>query len=442
MINIQNIIICVMTVTLAACSSFSHTNIKQEQDEPVQSRATFDVTTERGHDDALVILALSGGGSRAAYWSASIMLRLQTVFESAGVDILSEVDAISSVSGGSLPAAYYVISTEPGEPPLYGRVWDEKTVKKLMSKNYTRRWFGNWFWPTNIVKFWFTAYDRTDIMAQTLSDNLYDKRPLGGDLKIRDLNPLRPYLVLNATNGTRGDGSFGTPFTFTEQEFSRIGSDVNDYDLARAVMGTATFPAVFNYMTVRNFRDSPDKPYKYTHLFDGGNVDNLGLKGVGNILDAVKTNGTNYRKLVVILIDSYTSKRGVSSSAPDTRKFLDFIVDSNFIDATDSLLTASRDEVLNTFKSREEFRVGDGLPPQQAKQTVFCHIQFADVQEIGLRDALNNIPTNFSISAENTAYIDRAVDQLIVPENSCLVEIKNILTNRPNVMEPIFEHQN
>jgi predicted acylesterase/phospholipase RssA len=128
---------------------YSHTNTRLAgKSEPV-SRATLHVTSERGRDDALVVLAFSGGGSRAAYWSASTMLQLQKVF--LDIDILCEVDVISSVSGGSLPAAYYGISTDTTapcrEPALskgHGHKWDEKTVKELMTRNYINRWFGNW----------------------------------------------------------------------------------------------------------------------------------------------------------------------------------------------------------------------------------------------------------------------------------------------------------
>ena len=87
---------------------------------PPASRATFDIRDDRGEKDVLVLLALSGGGSRAAYFSGAVMLRLQQVFTD--LDLLQEVDVISAVSGGSLPAAYYAVSRDRavrlrGEPP-------------------------------------------------------------------------------------------------------------------------------------------------------------------------------------------------------------------------------------------------------------------------------------------------------------------------------------
>lgn len=423
-LNMKTGIWIAVVLMLSACgfSPYSHTNIARRDAVIEPSRATLNVTSERGRDDTLFVLALSGGGSRAAYWSANVMLALQTTFPD--VDMLCEVDVISSVSGGSLPAAYYGISTDavpcPGavEQPGYGRGWDRAVVRRLMRKDYINKWFGNWFWPTNVAKYWTTSYDRSDIMAQTLADNLYDKRPMGWDLTMADLLPDRPYLILNATNGT--SDTFGESFTFTADDFLTLKSDINDYNLGRAVMGTATFPAVFNYMTLRNF----DKD-AYTHIFDGGNVDNLGLTGVSRMLDVVGDRVP--QRVVVILVDAFTGKSGVDPERPDSRRFADFIIDSNFIDATDSLLAANRKRALKHFKQRLAQLIDGDATNGRKTHTIFYHIKFADVKDPALKAEVNDIPTNFKITRPNTQVIDRVVEKLFNPENICLLAIRDLL---------------
>jgi len=415
-------------------------------------KATFSVVPARGKTKAktntLVILALSGGGSRAAYWSAKTMLRLQTVFHSDNpdddLDILGEVDAISSVSGGSLPAAYYAISADASnqsEPSRSHHEWNDATVTRLMSKNYIARWIGNWFRPNNIAKFWFTGFNRTDIMAQTLANNLFYASLLGKDLTLGDLRPSRPYLILNATNGTRE--LFGKPFTFTSDNFVNIRSNVDDYSLARAVMGTATFPAVFNYMTLRDYRDqcpnaaaSPQK--QYVHIFDGGNYDNLGLKSVTDIFEQLHANGTTYSNVVVILVDAYTDHAGVSASRADPRGPSDYIVDRDVVASTDALLQENRTAILYNFKQDFTVRFGG----EMASHALFYHLQFADIPASNpLNGQLNSIPTDFSIGSADRKAIDAAAALLLTPQNDCLLAIKSLLTTgRHTLADPICKY--
>ncbi|MFM2067858.1 MAG: hypothetical protein RLZZ584_2767 [Pseudomonadota bacterium] len=332
--------------------------------------------------DALVLMALSGGGSRAALFSAQVMLEMQKMqlgIDGKASNLLHEVDAISSVSGGSLPAAYYAISHDPHQPcaGMSRRVWDEPTVTELMTNNYLGRWFGNLFWPGNVLQFWLTAFDRTDIMAQTLSDNLYDKVPGGVDLTMAQLNPLRPNLILNATVGSRSDDArlpFGSIFTFTAEDFGRIASSIDSYSVGRAVMATATFPGAFNFMTLcdyawkkseyrsRSCRDRDDP--RYLHLFDGGNADNLGLTSLKRVIWSTLDKGEQPHlprsKLVVLVVDSFIDSRGASPQVANPRGALDYLIDTNFIDATDVLLESNRRRLIHEFDRGNLFPFGAG----------------------------------------------------------------------------------
>lgn len=425
-------ILLLSLVFAAGCTHINATRNSEQngEEDKATMKASFIIAKDLGisskdikENQTLVILALSGGGSRAAYWSSEIMLKLGEVFNNekhGNLDLLKEVDVISSVSGGSLPAAYYAISKDPCdscENAEIDRLWDEYTVRKLMSRDYITRWFYNWFWPTNIAQYWFTSYDRSDIMAQTFADNMFDNSTTGWDLKFKDINPERPNLILNATNGSGGE--FGEPFTFTIEDFhTKLGSQLSDYDIAWAVMATASFPAVFNYMTLENFRATDDK--KYVHVFDGGNTDNLGLKSAKRVIE---NNDEKYKQVVVILVDAYTESRGVNRKEPDARKYFDFVVDTNFLDSTDSLLANVRGELLSTMKNDLN---------HLGKKAIFYHIGFNDIKRLGdaeLYRELNGIATNFKIGKEEKGHIEEAAKRLITADNKCLVKIKSVILN-------------
>ena len=401
------------------CALNAYNNIKLSKVKTNENiKATHVVENRKGsNENALVILALSGGGSRAAYFSSLVMLSLDKL------DLLKEVDVISSVSGGSLPAAYYAISKDPINSTAGDRVWEEETVKSVMSKNYTLRWFGNWFWPTNIAKYWFTAYNRSDIMAQTFADNLFDNKISGVDFKFNDINPDRPDIILNATNGTTGE--FSNLFTFTREDFNRINSDLGEYDISMAVMASACFPSVFNYINLRNFSEKE----KYIHVFDGGNSDNLGLLSVFWVLDNAKE---KYSKIILILVDSFIEGGGVSDVVPDGRQLFDYVIDSNFMDSLDSLLSRNRESLVEDMINYFNY-----LHTNVKNKVIFYHIKFNNVKEFEknpdsdekLYQKVNSIKTDFKISNADQFSLEKVTELFIKNENICLQKIKNILSD-------------
>lgn len=543
-----SLVTCVLACT--GCTSFSHTNKPLPPEPPLQTasvpaapstRATFAVGGERGNPRVLMFLALSGGGSRAAYLSASAMLKLQTLYRE--VDLLDEVDVVSSVSGGSLTAALYAASRDTtlaapalaaalgplvaGTPlatrlkvdaaahtvqctapldardatwlaerlPAHGpalrrldtlcrqaplshlRDWTPPSVLELTRRNYLLRWFGNWLWPQNIVRYWFTAYDRGDIMAQTLGDNLYGTRFLGSHLSFGELNPTRPYLLLNATTAADQDApginaadeyAFGSVFTFTEQDFrDRIHSDLATYSVARAVTASSAFPLVFPHHTLRDFRPGALQTYcqdnrggtlrctdkQYLHVFDGGNSDNLGLKSIKRAIFTLEAEGRlTHDRIVVVLIDAFTKPHGASRLDADPRGPLGLLLDANLSDAVDSLLQINRARLLAEFDSgRLRFGGADcrsetrELPGALCKalteggrssldlrdRLVFYHFGFDDVVAVDARHAalkrkLDAIPTSFKLDERDARLLDEAVEVVLSPANPCLQQLRDL----------------
>jgi len=444
----KNIIMLVLILfAVEGCSTFAYFNepLDPQKTDLTNNRAQFAIERDRGADETLFILALSGGGSRAAYFSSEVMLALQNItVPDNNRNMLKSIDAISSVSGGSLPAAYYAISRDPEDDSkkvVSDRVWDRKTVEDIMSRNYIARWIGNWFWPDNIALYWATAYDRSDIMGQTLADNMFDTSVAGTDLKFKDINPERPYIIINSTSGT--SNNFGESFTFTNDDFQKLGSDITNYHVFRAVMASASFPAVFNYMTLFNYNHK-GKGKEYLHVFDGGNFDNLGLDSTRKII-SMKEN-EKYKNVVVLLVDAFTRPQGVPNYEYDARSGVTYALDFNFLDSTDSLLKKVRQDSLAAMEQLVQTLEDSG------KHAVFYHLSFSDVahfkgetakvkeydlatEEYVMRDrplidVLNEIPTNFNISDEHRDAISKAVKLLISPENNCVQEIQALLANK------------
>ena len=430
-----------LAAILQGCNTLAYTNSPQLDDPPLSAgRASFALEEDRGeHHKTLFVLALSGGGSRAAYWSASSMLKLQTLYQD--LDMLAEVDAISAISGGSMSAAYYAISADGENDPYFemekGKrpIWDE-SVKQAVTINFLGRWFGNWFWPHNFLRFWFTAYDRTDIMAETLSDNLYDTHS-GHDFTLGEINPNRPNLILNATISSGEDYAKG--FTYTKEDFhDYLCSNVDDYELARAVMSSASFPAAFNSMTLRSY-GQPDQQgrcaalderaeKRYLHTIDGGTFDNLGL---ASGLRFLHENDQDYERIVVILIDAYAKPMGLSTTDPNPRSPLDYIIDTNFMDSVNALMDRNRSKVLSDMRNYAFRNAAEG------KQTIFYHVTFESFNDEmrleqgsdqSLKQALFEIPTSLSIDQAGKDAIDAAVEQMFTPDNLCLQKIAGLLT--------------
>ncbi len=478
-------------------------------------RASYVLAEPRGRSDVLVILALSGGGSRAAYFSAGVMLQLEKVFS---INILKEVDVISSVSGGSLAAAYYAVSRDAdgsvstemplpvaslpadsfdesagaatrisyndGQLTVQGplresqfaalqaafpglddrlhqlrerceqvqtrdRVWEATKVRQLMSRDYLSKWFGHWFFPHNIARYWFTSFTRTNIMADVFADDLFDSGWRGKDLLYADLMLERPYLIVNATNATdppvaslptvapvsdkamdipespmptpmscpwKPPEAAYKPFTFTTDDFvGALGRhDLGEFRVSDAVMSSAAFPAVFNYVSL----ERAGHPRSYTHVFDGGNYDNLGLTSAHTII----TCNDQPKKVIVLLVDSFIQPTGVRPNDSDPRGFFDFFVDTNFMDSFDSLLSANRSNMLNWFADQHD--VHRNVP---SNKVWFCHLSFEGVEEPKLRHKLNKIPTSFLLEEDHAEDIDEAVVSLVQPHDPCLEGVAAIL---------------
>ncbi|NWF56746.1 MAG: patatin-like phospholipase family protein [Syntrophaceae bacterium] len=280
-------------------------------------------------DELLLVLTFSGGGTRAAALSYGVLEQLaQTEIIQRGRKryLLDEVDAISAVSGGSFTAAYY---------GLFGWKIFEDFETRFLKKNIQKDLFmeaieaGNWF------RLWSSTFGRSDLAAEYYDKNIFEGKTFGDILA--QGNPL---ILINAT-----DLALGSHFTFTQDMFDLICSDVARYPVSRAVAASSAVPGILTPITLYNYAgtcnyDPPEwmkkaldgpplsrrrtqlaqiyasyldsKKRPYIHLVDGGPSDNLGLRGAidrltprGDIWSSLQyMRWENTRKVVIILVNA------------------------------------------------------------------------------------------------------------------------------------------
>lgn len=248
-------------------------------------------------DELFVVLAFSGGGTRAAAFSYGVLEQLRQdhlVVQGAQKRVLDEVDVLSSVSGGSFTAAYYA---------LFGdRIFEDFADRFLLQDVEGALLRRLLLHPLNWLRLLSPYFSRSDIATE-----YYEQHIFGGACYSNLLARGRPFLVVNATDLARG-----ARLEFTQTQFDFLYSDLLPFSVARAVTASSAFPGALVPLTLRNYpagadykaptwltlaladRDVNSRRWEraltcasyldktnrpYIHLVDGGVADNLGLRG-------------------------------------------------------------------------------------------------------------------------------------------------------------------
>jgi NTE family protein len=244
--------------------------------------------------ELLLILAFSGGGSRAAAFAYGALKELDATPVAGGErSLLDEVDHLSAVSGGSFVAAYF---------GLHGRGVFADFEQRFLRRNVQAALIGQLLLPWNWVRLASPYYERNDLAARYYDRILFDGATFA-DLEDR----AGPLVQINAT-----DAATGGPFSFIQEQFDFLCSDLRTYPIARAVAASSAVPGLLSPITLRNFagscgfeapawvRDeikgahSFDRAYvnarnldsyldsrrrRFIRLVDGAISDNLGVRG-------------------------------------------------------------------------------------------------------------------------------------------------------------------
>src|SRR6266705_2768392 len=181
--------------------------------------------------DNLVILAFSGGGTRAAAFSYGVLefLRRTEVVAPNGtkVRLLDAVDVITGVSGGSFTALAY---------GLYGDKLFADYEQRFLKRNVQGEIIARAFSPAYWAKLGSTGWGRSELAAQLYDEMLFNGATFGN--LDRGTGPL---ILASAT-----DISTGSRFVFTQRIFDIICSDLDAVPLSRAAAASSAVPVVLS----------------------------------------------------------------------------------------------------------------------------------------------------------------------------------------------------
>ncbi len=157
---------------LAGCTSYFPVNAAMKKvDKEAGYRAGRRWSKQRSND-VLMIVAFSGGGTRAAAFAYGVLEELEATgieIEGRQVSLLDEVDHITGVSGGSFPAAYY---------GLHGRGIFDDFEQRFLRRNVQGSLILQLLWPWNWALLFSPYFERSDLVARYYDRILFDRRHL------------------------------------------------------------------------------------------------------------------------------------------------------------------------------------------------------------------------------------------------------------------------
>jgi NTE family protein len=273
-------LVLALTLALTACATAAPIN------GPL-SGLQADVRGRAPAGDDLIILALSGGGARAASFHLGVLRGIQDLRGQDGRPLTEHIALISAVSGGSVLAAYYAQHGEAGletfDDAYLARDWHVRRGRSPSS------WAG-------LTR---GGMNGPEQLADWLDANVYD----GARMSALGAGPR---VIINAT-----DLYNSTPFAFTQFFFDGICSNLMDVRVADAVAASMAAPVMFRPILAESYADRCEGPapwvarlsadrtaspnvrqtafafenyrantragQRFVHLSDGGVADNLGL---------------------------------------------------------------------------------------------------------------------------------------------------------------------
>lgn len=361
--------VCLIAAFISSCAvTIENSPVNDPAD--LSKASSKDILGDAPRDIAsenVIALSFSGGGMRAAAFAFGALKALEAA-QTQHPGLIDDVTFITSVSGGSLTAAYY---------GLHGKESLSDFREKVLLRDIEVGMRLSAFAPTNILRLLYGGLNDRSNLASWL-----DKQVFKGATFADIYRHKKPDIWINAT-----DVFNRTPFLFTPAVFSALCSDLSSFGVAEAVHASMAVPLVFAPVVLKTYPDkcslplglwvdkaleNPDAPtvvkatakavrnyrnpavMKYVKLVDGGVTDNFGLT---SILIGRSASGTPYgplsardavhmKRMLFLVIDAGRGPRGDWALSPLGPSGLDMA-----LAATDTAIDAASRASYDTFKA-------------------------------------------------------------------------------------------
>jgi NTE family protein len=227
-------------------------------------------------DGKKIGLALSGGGYRAAGFHLGVLKELHKL------NVLGNIDIISTVSGGSIIGSFYVQNyaqkyinaSQKDKNDVFNNF--EQAFIKILKTNFVHKTLLRLARPDNLLHTISPDYSRTDVAAEVYEELLFsDCGKFLNDL------PDKPQLIINATNMNNGKiWKFTKSWMGSKPDYLVGLDEFTKYKIADAVAASAAFPVGFPPIEIELEEFFVDKGRGEIKLQDGGIIDNIGLTSI------------------------------------------------------------------------------------------------------------------------------------------------------------------
>jgi predicted acylesterase/phospholipase RssA len=264
----------------------------------------------------VILVAASGGGVRAAYFTAAVLGRIADQCP----DAARRIFAVSGVSGGAIGAAAYAaaLKVEPLPPGLHGCAFTdaepgpyERRLAAVFARDHLSPVMARGLFADvaqRAVPAPIESFDRQRALESSVADGF--SRAFGAEGLKGPFHALRPdagrpdvpYLLMNTTT-TGGERVVGTsvwPASDPDGAATVLSRRFPKAEPSVAAMAGAS--ARFTYVSPSGYLEGPEGR---TRFVDGGYFDNTGLTTLTDLYRDLKADpATAERPVIVLVLDS------------------------------------------------------------------------------------------------------------------------------------------